>query len=419
MDMDRPLDPRFRRRQWIRRGTVAVLGAILLVALFVYLPGWIRPSLDRQRIRTAKVEVGPVEATITASGIVVPEFEQLISSPIPSRVVRILERPGVLLRKGQPIVELDLSQAVLAVEKLGEELALKDNQQVRLKLDLERRLRDQDTRWQIKHLELQNLQLRSQQYQQLQASGVVAKDDARQARLAAERAAIELAQIEGEKKDEEASTQAQIEGLALEAKILQREQEEARRRLEQAEIRADREGVLTWVVPQEGAAVGQGEVIARMADLSSFRVDATISEVHAGRVAIGLPVKVKLDEDTYLRGMVSRVLPTIENGIVNLEVELEDRAHPLLRPNRRVEVYLVLEERERVLRLKKGPALTGGGAGELPVFVVRGDVAFKTPIRLGISSFDYCEVLEGLMEGDEVVISEVKDYIHMDKVAIK
>jgi HlyD family secretion protein len=396
-----------------------VLGLTLLVGLFVYLPGWIRPSLDRERIRTAKVEVGPVEATITASGTVAPEFEQLISSPIPSRVVHILERPGAVLKRGQAIIELDLSQAVLAVEKLGEELALKDNQRARLQLDLERRLRDLDTRWRIKQLELQNLQVRAEQYRQLQASGVVAKDDARQARLAAERAGIEVEQIEGEKKDEAASTQAQIEGMALEAKILRREQEEARRRLARAQIRAERDGVLTWVVPQEGASVGQGEVVARMADLSSFRVDAAISEVHAGRVAIGLPVKVKIDEVTYLRGNLSRVLPTIENGIVNLEVELEERAHPLLRPNRRVDVYIVLEERERALRIKKGPALSGGGIGEIPVFVVRGDAAFRTSVRLGISSFDYCEVLEGLMEGDEVVISEVKDYIHMDQVAIK
>ena len=347
--MDRPVDPRFWQRQWIKRGSAAVLGLALLLGLLICLPGWIKPSLDKERIRTARVEVGLVEATITASGIVIPEFEQLLSSPIPSRVVRVLERPGALLKKGQPIVELDLSQVVLAVEKLGEELALKDNQHVRLKLDLERRLRDLDTRWRIKHLELQNLQVRSEQFKLLQASGVIAKDDARQARLAAERAAIELAQIEGEKKGEGASTPAQIEGMALEAKILQGEQEEARRRLEQAQIRADREGVLTWVIPQEGTTVGLGEVIARMADLSSFRVDATISEIHAGRVAIGLPVKVKIDEDTYLRG----------------------------------------------------------------------GFAFRTPIRLGISSFDYCEVLEGLMEGDEVVISEVKDYTHMDKVAIK
>lgn len=165
--------------------------------------------------------------------------------------------------------------------------------------------------------------------------------------------------------------------------------------------------------------MGQGEVVARMADLSAFRVDATISDVHAGRLAVGLPAKVRIDEEHYLKGSIARILPTIENGIVNLEVGLEERAHRLLRPNRRVEVYLLLEQRDRTLRLRKGPSLSGGGVGELQVFVVRGNMAFRTPVRLGIAGFDYCEVLEGLMEGDEVVISEVKDYIHMEEVEIK
>ena len=110
---------------------LSILGCALLVWLFIWLPGWIKPSLERSRIRTARVERGAVEASITASGTVVPEFEQVMASPIGSRVVRILERPGALLVKGQPIVELDLSQAQLKVEKLGEQLALKQNQQER------------------------------------------------------------------------------------------------------------------------------------------------------------------------------------------------------------------------------------------------------------------------------------------------
>lgn len=229
--MDRPVNSRFRRRQWIRRIGVLALGPPLLVGIFIYLPGWMRPAMDRDRIRTARVEVGPVEATITAAGLVAPEFEQLFSSPISSRVVKVVERPGAVLRKGQPIVELDLSQAVLAVEKLGEELALKENRQAGLRLELARRLKELDIRWRIKSLELQNLQVRSSQAQQLLDWGMVSKDYVREARLAEERVAIELEQIEGEKRDEGEAIQVQVEALALEGNILAREQKEARRRL--------------------------------------------------------------------------------------------------------------------------------------------------------------------------------------------
>ena len=105
-----------------------------------------RPSLDRDQIRTARVEWGVVQSTITASGTLVPEFEQVIASPIDSRVMAIRQRPGAMFTVGQPIVELDLSATELAVERLAEEIALKQNQQAQLGQRLERELNDLVTR---------------------------------------------------------------------------------------------------------------------------------------------------------------------------------------------------------------------------------------------------------------------------------
>lgn len=123
--MDLPLDRATRQRRLARRVAAPAAVVTATVVLLAVLPGWVAPALDRQRLRTARVEVGPVEATITASGTVVPEFEQVISSPIASRVLRIVETAGAVLVAGQPIVELDLSEAELAVARLGEQLALK------------------------------------------------------------------------------------------------------------------------------------------------------------------------------------------------------------------------------------------------------------------------------------------------------
>ena len=81
-------------------------------------------------------------------------------------------------------------------------------------------------------------------------------------------------QLEEEKVNAGKVTQAQLEGLAMEIKTLQQESQEAQRQLDLATTRADRDGVLTWVVLEEGSAVNKGDVIARIADLNSFRVDA-------------------------------------------------------------------------------------------------------------------------------------------------
>ena len=115
--MDRPVDPTFLRRQRGKRIAYSVAGVAALLWLSVWLPSWIRPALDPDRIRIAQVQWGAVEETITASGTVVPQFEQIIFSPVNTRLVRILQKPGAMLQQGQPIVELDLNAARLDVEK--------------------------------------------------------------------------------------------------------------------------------------------------------------------------------------------------------------------------------------------------------------------------------------------------------------
>ena len=143
--MDREIDVTVKRRRWAKR-LITPLGVIALLAALVWLPDCVRLSLDRDQIRTARVEWGVVQSTITASGTVVPEFEQVIASPIDSRVMAIRQRPGAMLTVAQPIVELDLSATELAVERLAEEIALKQNQQAQLGQRLERELNDLVTR---------------------------------------------------------------------------------------------------------------------------------------------------------------------------------------------------------------------------------------------------------------------------------
>ena len=184
--MDRPIDAGHRRRQWVKR-LMTPLGIILVLSsALIWLPGWVRPSLDRSQIRTARIEWGQVQSTITASGTVVPEFEQVVTSPIDSRVMAILQRPGAVLTVGQPIVELDLSASELAVARLVEEIALKRNQQAQLRQSLDRELNDLETRRRIKHLEWQNLGGKTRQHRQLFDMGAISKNALRELELSEE-----------------------------------------------------------------------------------------------------------------------------------------------------------------------------------------------------------------------------------------
>src|SRR5262245_19430123 len=415
--MDREIDVTFRRKRLMRRVIVTLLSVALVAAVFIWGPRLIIPSVVRARIRTAKVDTGLIEATITASGTVVPEFERVISSPVNARVLKILKRPGAVLSKGDPILELDLSESRLAVEKLNQQIELKENQQAKAKLDLENTLLDLQSRWEIKNLEYKASKAATARNRELHRQGLNSEERLREVELLEEKVAFELKQLEESKRNAQASTKAQLEGLALEMKTLENERVEAQRQLELATTKSDRHGVLTWVVNEEGATVQKGVVLARIADLSTFRVEATVSDVHANRLSIGQPVRVKVNDELLLSGAITRINPTVNNGVITLVVGLEDKSNAQLRSNLRVDVLVATERKDGVLRIRKGPSLSGEGVRD--IFVIRGDVALKTAAKFGVAGADHYEVIQGLLAGDEVIISDMTDYMHVKEVKLR
>jgi HlyD family secretion protein len=415
--MDREIDLKIRRLRIFKRVAFALVLVFAVSAALIWGPDWIRPSVHRNQIRTAKVERGEIESGISASGTVVPEFEAVLSSPIDARVIRILRRTGDTVSSGDPIIELDMSNSQLELERINQNIALKQNQQARTRLDLEQTLSSLRSQMEIKRLELQSCSAKLNQNRRLFQDGLVSANDVRRAELDEAKARTELTQLESSRENAELTTRSQIESLEMEMAILEKEKTAAESELNLATTKSDRSGVLTWVVAEEGSTVRKGEVIARIADLRSFRVDATISDMHAGKIRIGMPAEVRASEEMILAGRIAIIMPTIQNGILTVQISLGNETDKILRANLRVDVQIITERKERVSRIKKGPALTGEGSNE--AFVIRGNSAVRTPVRLGLASFDAYEVVSGLMEGDEVIISDVSDFLHLKEFAVK
>jgi multidrug efflux pump subunit AcrA (membrane-fusion protein) len=126
----------------MRRAGTALAVVVIIAAALLWLPGLMRPSLRRRAVRTAVADVGPIESVLTATGTVVPEVEQVVSSPVDARVLRILKRTGAALKQGDALVTLDVSETQLAVDKLIEDQAIKENEQASTRLKLEKSLID-------------------------------------------------------------------------------------------------------------------------------------------------------------------------------------------------------------------------------------------------------------------------------------
>ncbi len=414
--MDREISSRERRGRMLKKAGIYIAIAVVILVLFWSVFGWLSPSVRRSEIRTALVDRGVVEATISASGSVVPAFEQVVTSPIDSRVTRILREPGDLLAQGDPIVELDTGETQLALHRLEDQVALKRNGRRKAHEDLARRVDEWEGQRDIKALELKSLEYEADRCRENLESGIFSRDELRKAENDTERARIELRQIEEAMVHAAQALETELEGLDLELAILEKELGEQAHQLRLASTAAEREGVLTWVVPREGMAVRRGDEIARVADLSAFRVEATVSDVHAGRVSPGLPVLVRSGE-LLLDGRVASVRPTVENGVVTMEVDITESRHPDLRHNLRVDVFIVTERVADTLRIKRGSFLNI--EGRRAVFVVRGDRAVRTPVTFGITNFETYQITGGLEEGDEVILSDMSQLLHAREVKLK
>jgi HlyD family secretion protein len=414
--MDRPLTDAAVRRNRIRSSAQIALPVFAIVIVIALLPGWMQPTVNRSRIRTAVVASGPIEAVITASGTVMPEIDRILSSPVDARLLRILKRPGSPVRAGEPVAELDLGESRLALERIDGTLAVTDNKQDQTRLALEKALADLDARIARQELDVQMLDEKATSNQRLSDEGLVSQQALREARLAARQGAIELALLRQERRNAERSTELQTHGLSLERTALMKEAAAARRTLELATTRSDRDGVVTWITSEEGALVRRGEVVARIADLRTFRIDATVSDVHSGRIAAGLAANVIVN-DVALEGTVSEVRPTVEDGVIQFTITLRDPSHRALRPNMRVDVHVVVARKNRTLTLVQGPLVTGSSTAE--AFVIRGAQAYKTPVAFGLRGADHIEIASGLQEGDEVIISDMRDYQHANELEIR
>jgi HlyD family secretion protein len=118
-----------------------------------------------------------------------------------------------------------------------------------------------------------------------------------------------------------------------------------------------------------------------------------------------------------LDGTIADVQPTVEDQVIRFTVALEQRAHEALRPNMQVDVLVLTDHRPRALKVAQGPFLGGADRGD--VFVIRNGRATRVPVRFGVRSFDEVEITGGLAAGDEIVISDMRDYQHLDEMEVR
>lgn len=414
--MDRELSPetklKAKRRIYLQVGLVALLLLAGLAGFRLVL----KPTLKRADIKTAVASLGSIEASLTATGVVVPEKEEVITSPIEAKIERVLHRAGEEVNPDESILQLDKESVLIAYEKLKDEQEMNRNLATKQELTLQKNLNDLQAQYAVKQLRVKSLQSVLEDEKYLLQIGGGTQENVRQAELNLKVAHLELEALQEQIINQKKSTQADLKELGYKMQIQGGALSEAERKIRQADVKATQRGVLTWVNENIGTQIRQGDALARVADLSSFKVQATISDTYAGELRPGGAVVVRVN-DTDLRGSISSIRPTVENGLVTFFVTLQEKAHPLLRSNLRVDVFVVTSFVDKVVRVKNGPFYNG--THDQPVFVIKGDKAVRRHVQIGASNFDFVELKNEVEPGEEVIISDMSEYKHMEELTLK
>ncbi|MPR36128.1 efflux RND transporter periplasmic adaptor subunit [Salmonirosea aquatica] len=401
-----------RTRRWI-----IGMGAVLLLAASIY---FFRKSLsstiEANRIRTGTVQRGDVENTLNATGEVIPAYEQIITSPIRAVIKQVLLTPGTRIEPGQPIVELDKSLTQIEFERYEDQLALKKNSIEQLRMKLDKNLYDAEISDKIKLLNINKLKADLEDAQRLTKVGGGTQEDITRAENALKIAQLEKQQLENDLAYNRQSMGASLRETELGAQIESKNLKELQHKLRMADIVADRKGVLTWVNENIGSAVNEGEMLAKVADLGSFRVEGSCSDVYADQVKAGLPVVIKVNDST-LRGTITQVKPAVKDGVIGFVVQLDNARSESLRPNMKVDVYVVTDRSANTLRVANGPAFTG--KRKQYVYVAQAGKAIRREVEVGLSNFDFVEIKSGLQAGEKVILTDMNQYEHLEEITIK
>ena len=415
MDREIPKEVRQkeRRQQMMKWGGAGVLAVACMVALVSLM----RSSVNRKDLILSTVDRGTIEVSVSASGKVVPAFEEIINSPINTRIVEVYGKGGDSVDVGTPILKLDLQSLETDFKKLLDEEQMKRYQLAQLQVNNETYLSDLAMQVKIAAMKLDRMEVELRNERYLDSLGSGTTDKVRQAELNFRTGKLELEQLRQQLANERKVKEADLKVKQLECNIASKTLAEMKRTLDAAQVRSPRKAILTYVDNQVGAQVAQGTRIAVISDLSHFKVEGEIADTYGDRVAAGGKAIVKVGSEK-LEGTVSSVTPLSKNGVISFTVQLADASHRRLRSGLKTDVYVMNAVKDDVLRLANASYYVG--RGEYDLFVLdEEDELVKRKVRLGESNFEYVEVVSGLQPGDRVVVSDMSSYKNKEKLKVK
>ncbi len=414
-----------KRMKMIRRGLIATTGLVLVAAVTVGVSRLqpAAPGVDRRTLWLDTVKRGPMLRQVRGIGTLVSEDILWVPATVPGRVVRILVEPGtsvepntVILELSNPELQLELANAKSqwdsARAKLTAHKATQEDQLIQFEADLaqtEADLKDAKLGAEVDQkqydselisvLQLTRSKARVEQYERVL--------EVRRKRLETFRAKTMPAQL------------AETEAMELQARSAY---ELKRNEVKALRVRAGTSGVLAQVKDKEkiepGQSVSVGTILAKITNPQRLKAQLKIPSAQARDLILGLPAEVDMHHGT-VTGKISRIDPTVMDENVTVDVTLNGNLPQGARPDLSVIGTIEIERLENILYVGRPVMASSESLTELFKVVEGGRFAVRTRVQFGRSSVSTMEVLEGLQEGDEIILIDMSQWDGCDRIRLK
>ncbi len=417
MDIQRPSNARAKKIRRIIYGTVT----LLLVGGVTYGLSKLRPaapSVDRATIWPDEVKRGPMLREVRGLGTLVPEDIRWVAAQTDAHVDKWVLRPPAIVKPSSVIMEL--SDPTVQKDAVDAEYQLKgaeadyDNLKVQVNSDL---MSQKATEASVRS-EYEQARIQHETDEKLANEGLTSRLIERQSKVKSEQLAIRL-QLEAER-TKIATDSAKARLAAQQAKVEQMKAlyQLKKSQVEALHVRAGIDGVLQLLPVDVGQHVTPGMNLARVADPKKLRAEVKIAETQAKDVMPGQKATIDT-RNGIVNGHVSRVDPSVINGTVTVDVTIDDPLPPGARPDLSVDGTITLENLRDVLYV--GRPVHGQADSTIGIFKIieDGSEAVRVNVKLGRSSVNTIEILQGLKVGDKVILSDMSAWDNFDRVRLK
>jgi HlyD family secretion protein len=416
MDVARPNVAAKKRKRRIMIIGASALGLILVTVALSRLKPAV-PSVDRSTVWIDTVKQGPMVRQVRGLGTLVPEDIRWISTNTEGRVEKIIVWPGTHVEADTVILELTSPEVEQAASDAASKASAEEAELTSLRATLQREVLDQESTTARVHSEFEQAKMERQTNDQLAKNGLVAdlvyktskvkeaelasRDDIEKKRLAFSRDSLEP-QI--------ASKQAAVDQAKQLAKLKQDQ-------LEALHVKAGMTGVLQQLPVQVGQRMKAGDNLARVADPTKLKAQVKIAETQAKDILIDQKATIDT-RNGVVAGHVTRVDPAVEQGTVTVDVAIDGELPKGARPDLSVDGTIELERLDNVVYVGR-PAF-GQENNTVGIFklVSGSSEAVRTPVKLGKSSVNTIEILNGLQPGDQVILSDTSAWDAHERIRL-